>query len=208
MSTPLSRRWVAKLWRRTWTLTRLSMPAALRAERQAACGGWLDRPLLVAAREQKPFGMRETPIAAQDAKQLLGQHDVTLLAALAAAFDPDDHAVTVDIGRLRTEQPPTPASLRHKRSTGAMRTFRFQNSFEKADDLVGAQHSQQLPRLASIGDPLRDRVAAERHAVEETPRADHLIEQRLRRRLSRLNAPGRRGRLPTPADPASGRNTG
>ena len=75
------------------------------AARRTASGvqdGRLDRPLLVAAREQKPFGMRETPIAAQDAEQLLGQHDVTLLAALAA-FDPDDHAVTVDIGRLQTD---------------------------------------------------------------------------------------------------------
>ena len=54
----------------------------------------LDRPMLVAAREQEPFGTCETPIAAQDTEQLLGQHDVALLAALAA-FDSDDHAVAV-----------------------------------------------------------------------------------------------------------------
>ena len=60
----------------------------------------LDRPVLVAAREQEPFGMCATPIAAQDTEQLLGQHDVALLAALAA-FDSDDHAVAVDIGRLQ-----------------------------------------------------------------------------------------------------------
>jgi hypothetical protein len=64
--------------------------------------GRLDRPVLVATREQKPFGMRETPVAAQDAEQLLGQHDVALLAALAA-FDPDDHAVAVDVGRLQAD---------------------------------------------------------------------------------------------------------
>jgi hypothetical protein len=46
--------------------------------------------------------MRETPVAAQDAEQLLGQHDVALLAALAA-FDPDDHAVAVDVGRLQAD---------------------------------------------------------------------------------------------------------
>src|ERR1700722_18290478 len=100
MSTPLSRRWVAKLWRRTCTLTRLSMLAATRAERQAACRtvGSI-RPCFSRPREQEPFGMCETPIAAQDTEQLLGQHDVALLAALAA-FDSDDHAVAVDIGRL------------------------------------------------------------------------------------------------------------
>ena len=64
--------------------------------------GRLDRSVLVATREQKPFGMRETPVAAQDAEQLLGQHDVALLAALAA-FDPDDHAVAVDVGRFQAD---------------------------------------------------------------------------------------------------------
>ena len=104
------------------------------------------------------------------------RHDVTLLAALAA-FDPDDHAVTVDIGRLQTDD------LRHPQACGISggqrdASFGTRDGFEKADDLVGAQHGRQLARLASIGDPLRDRVAAERHAVEETQRADHLIERR------------------------------
>jgi hypothetical protein len=62
--------------------------------------GRLDRPLLVAARKQKSSGLRKPPIAAQDAEQLPGQHDITLLAALAA-LDPDDHSVAVDVGRLQ-----------------------------------------------------------------------------------------------------------
>ena len=37
MSTPLSNRCVAKLWRRTCTLTGLSSPATAAANRQAAC---------------------------------------------------------------------------------------------------------------------------------------------------------------------------
>src|ERR1700723_2521899 len=136
MSTPLSRRWVAKLWRRTCTLTRLSMLAATRAERQAACrtvgsrGPCLLRPVLVAAWEQEPFGMCETPIAAQDTEQLLGQHDVALLAALAA-FDSDDHAVAVDIGRLQTDH------LRHPQARpigGGQRDpgLEARDGFEKA----------------------------------------------------------------------------
>ena len=35
MSVPLSRRWVAKLWRSVWTLTRLVSHAAFVADRQA-----------------------------------------------------------------------------------------------------------------------------------------------------------------------------
>jgi hypothetical protein len=37
MSVPLSRRWVAKLWRSVCTVTCLAAPAAAQAERQAAC---------------------------------------------------------------------------------------------------------------------------------------------------------------------------
>ena len=177
MSTPLSRRWVAKLWRRTCTLTRLSMPAAARAERQAACrtvgsiGFCLSRP-----GNKKSLGMREPPIAAQDAEQLLGQHDVALLAALAA-FDPDDHAAAVDVGRLQADH------LRHPQPRsvgGGQRDTRLEarDGFEKAHDFVGAQNGRQLARFAGIGDPLRDRIAAERHTVEETQRADDLIERR------------------------------
>src|ERR1700739_3151458 len=76
-----------------------------RGARRTAGGvqdGRLDRLVLVATWKQKPFGMRKTPIAAQNAEQLLGQHDVALLAALAA-FDPDDHAAAVAVGRLQTD---------------------------------------------------------------------------------------------------------
>jgi len=37
MSTPCSKRWVAKQWRRVWTVTDLSSPAASTASRQARC---------------------------------------------------------------------------------------------------------------------------------------------------------------------------
>ena len=44
MSVPLSSRWVAKLWRRVCTVTRLASPDAAHAERQAACSttGWIE----------------------------------------------------------------------------------------------------------------------------------------------------------------------
>ena len=37
MSVPFSKRWVAKLWRNVCNVTRLVRPAALTADRQAAC---------------------------------------------------------------------------------------------------------------------------------------------------------------------------
>lgn len=107
---------------------------------------------------------------------MLRQHDVALLAALAA-LDPDDHAVAVDVGRLQADH------LRHAQSRGiggGERDARFEarDGFEKTDHFVGAQHGRELARLAGIGDPLRDRVAVERHPVEKSQRADDLIERR------------------------------
>ena len=150
-----------------------------RGARRTAGGvqdGRLDRLVLVATWKQKPFGMRKTPIAAQDAEQLLGQHDVALLAALAA-FDPDDHAAAVDVGRLQTDH------LRHPQPCGIGggqrdASFETRDGFKKANDFIGAQHGRQLARLTGVGDPLRDRLAAERYAVEETQRAHDLIERR------------------------------
>ncbi len=67
---------------------------------------------------------------------------------------------------------------KYMRAIISLSSFETRNGFEKADDLIGAEHSRQLARLAGIGDPFWDRVAAERHAVEETQRADDLIEGR------------------------------
>src|ERR1700734_3864751 len=112
MSTALSRRWVAKLWRRNVHAHALvNAGGDARRTTGGVQHGRLDRPLLVAARKQKSSGLRKPPIAAQDAEQLPGQHDVTLLAALAA-FDPDDHALAVDVGRLQA------GHLRHSQARG------------------------------------------------------------------------------------------
>jgi hypothetical protein len=84
-----------------------------------------------------------------------------------AAFDPDDHAAAVDIDRLQA------GHFRHPQARGigggqGDASFETRDRFEKADDFIGAQHRRQLARLAGVGDPLRDRLATERHAVEET----------------------------------------
>ena len=57
-----------------------------------------DRVLTILAREEAGNGRsRALVVVTQDAEQLLGQHDVPILAALALA-DVKHHALAVDIG--------------------------------------------------------------------------------------------------------------
>src|SRR3954470_9398720 len=58
---------------------------------------YVERVALIAAREQPVFRSDFLPIGAQHDEQLLRQHDVSIPMSLAL-FDPDQHAVAVDIG--------------------------------------------------------------------------------------------------------------
>ena len=134
-----------------------------------------DGLVLVAPGKEKALGPRQTPVAARNCKQLLREHDVAVLAALAA-FDPDDHAGAVDVGDLQARHlgdAPSRGVGRRQRHA----RLKARNGFEKANDLIAAQHSRQLARRAGVGDPFRDRVLAERDAVKEAQRADDLIER-------------------------------
>ena len=84
ISTPCSRRWVAKLWRKrvhgdglveAGGLGRLAAGALHRARRNGTC--W------IGAGEQPVLRASALPIVAQDAEQLLGQHHIAIFAALA-----------------------------------------------------------------------------------------------------------------------------
>ena len=55
-----------------------------------------DRPRRIGAREQEVLQMRLLPIFAQDAEQLLGQHDMAIFAPLGLSND-YDHPRAVDI---------------------------------------------------------------------------------------------------------------
>jgi hypothetical protein len=57
--------------------------------------------------------------------------------------------------------------------------FEARDCFQKAHDLVGAQHGRKLARLACIGDALRQRALANCHAVEESQRADDLVQRQI-----------------------------
>ena len=90
MSVPFSSRWVAKLCRRTCTVTRL---VRARPPHRRAAGGMQDLGsigLIFATAGKEPGrGSRQSPIGAQNAEQLRRQHDVAVLAAFAV-LDPDD----------------------------------------------------------------------------------------------------------------------
>ncbi|GAC1340118.1 MAG: hypothetical protein NVSMB26_28110 [Beijerinckiaceae bacterium] len=138
----------------------------------------VERLRLVAAGEQPMLRTRQTPIGSQNGEQLRRQHDGAVLAALAL-LDPDDHPATVDIANLEAHRLGGAQSGGVGRGQCAPR-LQARHRLEKAHHFVGVQHHRQLVRFPSIGDPLRDRVEPQRHAVEEPQRADRLVQRRPR----------------------------
>lgn len=102
MSAPPSRRWVAKLWRSVNTVTRLSMPAAAHAERQAEYRTWTSRGLVSCRPGNNQIRGRQLPIDPQDREQLRRQHDVALLATLAM-LDADEAAFAINVADLELD---------------------------------------------------------------------------------------------------------
>jgi hypothetical protein len=136
----------------------------------------IDRPALVAAREQPLARLYQAPVAAQDRQELRRQHGITVLAALAL-LDPDHHPTAVDIADLQPHRlrGPQAGSIGRGQRRAALQAG---HGFEKAHDLVRAQHQRQLARLARIRDAFRQIAPAQRHAVEEAQGTDGLVERR------------------------------
>jgi hypothetical protein len=72
----------------------------------------------------------------------------------------------------------SPAKASPSRRSQRRATLQAGHRFEKAHDLVRAQHHRQLARLASIRDAFRQLVLTQRHAVEEAQCTDGLVERR------------------------------
>src|SRR6266699_1390510 len=97
MSVPASSRWVAKLWRRVWTVTGLSKPASRAATWHAACRvAVLTGRSPVTPGEQPMRRLGQAPIGAQDREQRRREHDVAVLATLALR-DADHHPAAVEV---------------------------------------------------------------------------------------------------------------
>jgi hypothetical protein len=95
-------------------------------------------------------------------------------AATLAAFDPNDHALAVDLADLETRHLGDAQPRRLGRRQGDPRP-EARNSFEESDHFVAAENRWQLARLARVADPFGDGVQTKRHAVKEAQRADDLI---------------------------------
>jgi len=137
--------------------------------------GRFDRLVGRTAGKEEQRRPRQPPVTAQDAQQRMRQHHAALLAAFAA-LDPHHHARTIDVGDLEGGDFRNPQARRIGRRQRDPR-LQARNCFEKPHDLVGAEHDGKLTRFACVGDPLRDRLFAERHAVEEARGADDLVER-------------------------------
>jgi hypothetical protein len=94
-------------------------------------------------------------------------------------LDADDHSAAVDIGYLEAHRLGGAQSRRVGCGQCGAR-LQARHRFQKADHLGGVQHDRQLARLPSVGNPLRDRLEPQRHAVEEPQRADRLVQRRPR----------------------------
>ena len=127
-----------------------------------------DRAALVAPRKQPMPRLGQTPAAAPDRRPLRRPHGVAVLAALALLHAQHPPAA-VDLGQLQLG-----------RIGGAQRRAAVQagHRFEDADHLVGAQHHRPRARLARTGNALRQVRPSRRHPVEDTQRADGLVERR------------------------------
>src|SRR5208337_1174735 len=99
-STPLSRRCVAKLWRRLWAVTGLPNLTLPRATRQASCNAATPTcsPDSRPGNSHRPGRARFQYARVEQARR---QHRVAILRALAA-FNVDQHALAVDRGYLQT----------------------------------------------------------------------------------------------------------
>ena len=119
MSVPLSRRCVAKLWRKRVQRDALGQPRRLdRRPAGRMQDRRVDRMIIVAAGEQERLRPGEAPIGAQDAEQLRRQHHVAVLPALAVTHQ--DHAAgAVDVRlpptRLRSASPSCPPAAERGR---------------------------------------------------------------------------------------------
>src|SRR5258705_2223849 len=96
-----SSRWVAKLCRKIWSDTRLSISALWAAAWQARLS-W--RVVSGFSRfcpgNSQALWPRQLPPGPQQTEQMRGQHDIAILAAFAL-LDPDHHALAFDVAYLQ-----------------------------------------------------------------------------------------------------------
>src|SRR3954447_19079241 len=130
----------------------------------------------IAAREEPALWPCRLPPGAQQIEQVWGEHDVTVLAALAL-FDPDDHPLAVDVGDLERDDlvGPQAGAIGYAERRLVLEP---RCRIEQARHFFRAQHHRQLARLVNDVGVLDDLVALERNLEEEPQRRDGLVDSR------------------------------
>src|ERR1700692_956539 len=134
-----------------------------------------DRPRRVGAGEQQVFQMSLLPIIAQDAEQLLRQHDIAILAPFGLP-NSKDHPRAIDIagGQLH--------GLGNTQTGGIDRNEQRSHSqvrycLQQAHDFVSRQHGWQRVCPARIGTLLGYFLQPQCRAVEETQGAHNRVDR-------------------------------
>jgi hypothetical protein len=118
---------------------------------------------------------RQTPVGTQDSQKLRRQHGVAFAAL--SALDPDHHPFALNIAVLQCDDLRDAQASRIRRGQRGT-ALQTRHGFEKMHHLLGTEHHRQLAGLTRIGNPLRHLGARKRDAIEETQRADDLVEAR------------------------------
>ena len=101
MFVPLSRRWVAKLCLRVWTVTCLPSPASRPAWTHACHTDFAVKGRSgICAREEPVFRLDHLPVLAEDREQSGREHHLAVFVPFALA-DADDHPTAIDVGDLQ-----------------------------------------------------------------------------------------------------------
>src|SRR5664280_3055246 len=119
--------------------------------------------------------MRLLPIVAQNAKQLLGQHDIAILAPLGLP-NSNDHPRAVNVARGQLHR------LGDTQTSGidcdeGRSHLKIGYRLQKAYDFVPRQHGWQCVLVAGIGNLLGYLLLSEGHAVEESQRAHDRVDR-------------------------------
>src|SRR6266700_5737393 len=140
---------------------------------ELACRHRVDR---VHSGKQPPLWTCRLVPGTQQFQQMRRQHHVTVLVALAL-FDPDHHALAVDVGYLQCDH------LGHAQSgaighTQCRLVFEPRCRIEKTRDFFRAQDDRQLAWLVDKLRMVHDVGSAKRDPEKETQRRDALVEGR------------------------------
>jgi hypothetical protein len=165
-----------QLWRNVCNVTRLVRPAALTAERQAAC----NTVGSIGLSSSRPGNRKVLGRASlQWARRMPSNcgDSITLRSCRPCHDGPGSRLARCRCRTPSVPRHPTPEPRRIGRRQRRL-AVPARYGLEKPHDLVGAEHDRKLTRLTCIRDALGNLSFAECDAVEEAQSANNLVETR------------------------------